>query len=222
MRAEPPETKPGTEIAFDALIADPLGDLRGWRRIWAICDPEDGRVSSCGDPQRSVVLGTAATATWTVPYDLLADLDDDAQRLGRDVYVVLAVEGEDDTGDHDVAFKRVRVSTNPDPNRNPAILAFAAPAEVVRGERNDLTVVAGAEARESWIDPHGGTKLEDARFSWLISAGRIDHAVTYGDERARTENRWTAPGEGDAATIWVVLRDGRGGVGWAAAEVSLR
>ncbi|MBC8070316.1 MAG: hypothetical protein IAG13_18430, partial [Deltaproteobacteria bacterium] len=53
--------------------------------------------------------------------------------------------------------------------------------------------------------------------AWYATGGSFDAARTgrAGDDPARTsDNVWTAPSEPGVVTLWIVLRDDRGGVSW--------
>jgi hypothetical protein len=53
--------------------------------------------------------------------------------------------------------------------------------------------------------------------SWYATAGEFDeHRSEASAEPTRAENVWRAPAEPAAVGLWVVLRDGRGGVGYGA------
>ena len=230
VRAEPPEAAPGTTVHFDALVADPKGNGRVLKRAWAICNPGQGGVGTCGNPANTAVLGSGLTADWTVPADALSGLSATDAEMGRDVYVVLGVEFDDGTGqtdrsDHDVAFKRIRLSTNADPNRNPKIDSLfvekspAATQPVASGATLAIDAAPSADSRQKWSSPNGTSGEEDARFTWLITAGSLDSDVTYADGPTVT-NAWHTPGGSGDLTLWVVLRDGRGGIDWATRTVT--
>ena len=234
IRAEPPEAAPGDMVVLDALIADPHASRREVRVAWAICTPGEGGVGTCGDPARVTPLGTSMQATWTVAPDLLDDADD--PETGRDVYVVFGVETDplDDEVEapHDVAFKRIRVSTSASPNANPRIerfevegrLAGSGAIDVVPDSSLSLDVRALPEARETYVRSDGGEQREDARYSWWMTGESVESSVTYGDDRGVSANRWRIPADAARsphATIWVVLRDGRGGTDWASQPVRL-
>lgn len=51
------------------------------------------------------------------------------------------------------------------------------------------------------------------RFTWLMTAGSLADAVSFGDAEGRASTTWTAEGA-LSATIWVVMRDERGGIAW--------
>lgn len=237
VRASAPEAAPGAVIHFDALWADPNGHGRPLRKAWAICDPGSGGVGTCGDPARVAVLGTNDTADWTAPADYLDGLSAVDQQIGRDVYVVFGVEVDDGSDDpdltrleHDVAFKRVRISTSLAPNRNPSIQALlvngkSSPSAIDEDASTmaPLFAAASGDSRQKWTSPDGNASgVEDARFSWLITAGSLTDDITYAESGADSvSNRWRLPSGTQTLTLWVVLRDGRGGIDWRVQQVTL-
>jgi hypothetical protein len=65
---------------------------------------------------------------------------------------------------------------------------------------------------------------ESMRVSWFASAGAFVHEVTGRDENdavTTADNRWTAPSTPGPVHLWVVLRDSRGGVDFAAYELAV-
>ena len=69
------------------------------------------------------------------------------------------------------------------------------------------------------------TARESLRVSWYGTAGRFDEPRTgrAGDDPATTaDNAWTAPAAPGAVTLWVVLRDDRGGAAWRSLAVTVR
>ena len=232
VRAEPPEAAPGETIVFDALVGDVEVPTRPFRRGWALCTPGVDGVATCGDPTRVMALGTSASTSWTVPADLLADLSPEEQVIGRDVYVVFGVEldgldREPQQGEHDVAFKRVRISTNPSPNRNPRIEALlldgtnaAGTLALQGGDEAELLVLASSDSRQEYVS-HGETNREETRYTWLVTRGSIRDPVSWGDDDGIGETRWRLPSAGDDLMLWVVLRDERGGTAWAGQRVSI-
>ena len=98
--------------------------------------------------------------------------------------------------------------------------------------RADWPACAGADAcggAESYlsIDPTTkqiATRRESIVVSWYASAGKFD-----GDRSGRDEsdmatnagNTWTAPKTAGPVHLWTVLRDARGGVGWASYTLSV-
>lgn len=62
---------------------------------------------------------------------------------------------------------------------------------------------------------------ESLRISWFSTAGHFERAREKSEEGAEgARNVWTAPESGEH-TVWVVLRDDRGGVDWRAIAVSI-
>jgi len=75
VRSEPPESKPGASVAYEALVVTPDGDLQGTAVGWAFCAApkpltENGSVSTAclGDAVRPIV-GASVTVTATTPTD---------------------------------------------------------------------------------------------------------------------------------------------------------
>jgi hypothetical protein len=66
-------------------------------------------------------------------------------------------------------------------------------------------------------------RSEDLFASWYASAGAFDEYRTAPVLAAETsaENRWIAPAQPGSVDLWVVLRDGRGGVGWSSYRVQV-
>jgi len=93
----------------------------------------------------------------------------------------------------------------------------------------DCAGVVGCGGAETYLrlDP-GALALEERReairVAWYASAGIFTSASTgrAADERiAASDNVWTAPEEPGPATIWVVIRDDRGGASWRALAVEV-
>jgi hypothetical protein len=66
------------------------------------------------------------------------------------------------------------------------------------------------------------THRESMRVSWFGSDGAFLHEVTGRDEAdsaTTTDNTWTAPSAPGTVHLWLVLRDSRGGVAFAAYDV---
>lgn len=78
---------------------------------------------------------------------------------------------------------------------------------------------SGAE-RYAWFDPETRQvveKREWLRVSWFVNHGKLAEERTGREEnelQATSSNRWRAPASGETM-LWVVLRDARGGVGFA-------
>jgi hypothetical protein len=88
------------------------------------------------------------------------------------------------------------------------------------------TPCTGAETYVRF-DPELG-RLTDEKESlfvtWYATAGELEaHRLAPTDPGLRSvENRWTASSEPGSVGLWAVLRDGRGGVGYAAHRILVR
>jgi hypothetical protein len=68
------------------------------------------------------------------------------------------------------------------------------------------------------------TRREAIAVAWYATAGEFDDARTgrgSADLEPSSDNGWTAPSEPGTVHFWVVLRDDRGGVGWAELDVEI-
>jgi hypothetical protein len=86
----------------------------------------------------------------------------------------------------------------------------------------------GAEAYVSF-DPERRevrARREGIKLAWFASAGTFQEPRTGRSESEAdvnsTENTWRAPDTPGRVTLWLVLRDDRGGVGWLKREVEVR
>ena len=174
---------------------------------------------------------------WTVPEDALAGLSEEDQLEGLTAIVNVSaiLEGEDLTSDElELAFKRVPVSLAASPNHNPAIRAVSVdgvemPAGTVagldRGQPYTLAVALTDDAVEPYTFVNNGgeveERVEEPYLSWYTEAGSFDQttdlwpyfeAVYYAPEAPAAET----------ATLWVVVRDRRGGMAWASLAVRYR
>lgn len=217
MRSEPAEVMPGDTALLEALVADPLGAGRAVGYAWALCTPDPERgVASCTEPGRTVPLGLGTSQTITVPADALAGLPPEVQEQGIDLFAVLSVTAEvgpDGEEAMDTAFKRVRVSTSSAPNANPVLSSFESPSPTgAEGEELTLTAVPTNASLETYEGPTGPI-TEEMRYTWLADAGELGSAVSYGAPMTGIGTvGWLAA---TPATVWVVLRDPRGGITWA-------
>ena len=92
------------------------------------------------------------------------------------------------------------------------------------GDCKELKGCRGAETY-AFFDPttrENETATEAMRVSWFATAGTFDAPHTGAPDAATpaSGNTWIAPAGGDV-TVWVVLRDDRGGVGWTTLQVHI-
>lgn len=218
VQADPAEPPPGEAAFVSALVVDPLGEGRVLSYVWSVCvpDPVVG-LESCEDPARLRVVSMNDAFPLVIDADFLDPLPPEEQEEGRDLFIVLAVSAEGPGTDRATAFKRIRVSTGPARNRNPQIDEFSVNGNpdfetpVFTGAEVELKVRPSADSRELY-DPGDGEIMEEMRYSWWTTSGELEKSVSFGGPVAGGgTNKWKAV---SPATLWVVLRDPRGGVTW--------
>jgi hypothetical protein len=97
------------------------------------------------------------------------------------------------------------------------------------GQTIDFNVSWPADSVESFpvFDVNAAaliTHRESMRVSWFATAGSFTHEVTgrdEGDPATDSDNLWTAPTTPGPVHLWVVLRDSRGGIDFAAHELAV-
>lgn len=178
--------------------------------------------------------------TWTVPADALDGLDEDAAHEGLTAFVNVAAfpevdEGEEiDEADIELAYKRVPVSLATTPNHNPTLLGVRVdgvdvPAgtrvAVDAGQSYAVEAVLGDDAVEDYVYRNDAgedePRTEEPYFSWYLQEGTFDQTATL---YPTAEVTWTAPSSPELAeqSLWVVVRDRRGGMAWLEVPLLLR
>jgi hypothetical protein len=239
--SEPAEAKPGATASYRAIVGGPDGPILA-PPAWAYCrapkpPTEDNVVSTgCLDAGQLVALGSGEV-TGTLPMDGCIRYGPDVppggfrprdpdptggyyQPVRLDVDALLAFGSTRITCNLPTAPFEVAIRYNNEyvANQNPTLLPFdlaTAPANT------DVTLVAAwpAEAVESFLYFDARTQTlvdrrEAMRVSWFATAGSIPVDASAVDERGtqtRVETTWHTPGPG-RATLWIVLRDSRGGI----------
>lgn len=170
VRSEPPESKPGESVVYEALVVTPEGEPEGAAVAWAFCAApkpltENGSVcSAClGDAVRPIA-GVSASVTATTPPDACSlfgpetppgdfrPRDPDAtggfyqpvrlEALDRTAFVLERITCNLPNAPLDVA---VELAARHVPNRNPKLLALRA---IVNGTPASLEALpAGADVR---------------------------------------------------------------------------
>jgi hypothetical protein len=249
--AEPAEAKPGARVAYSSLVASPDGPVAAmpdWAFCTAPKPPtEDNAVADGCLGDEVSELGVASGITATLPSDgcLLYGPDTPpgnfrpraADPTGGYYQPIRAV---DDAllgfglsritcdlpfapGDvaHDYA---INYRANQNPTLDPLVLGDAAGG-------SDVELVASwpAAAVESYLyfDPSSQqlvTRRESMRLSWFATAGAIDvdaSAVGEDDDTLSVSTTWHAPAQPGPATVWLVLRDSRGGIATQAVAITI-
>lgn len=252
--AEPAEPAPGQVVTFSSLVVSPVDPVAAvaWTACVGDSDDEygcggtstasgfDGAITDDLDPEAFAEAGGIGIEpyfppSWTVPADVLDDLDEAAQAEGKTATItVAAIPDKEDLGaeDMEIALKRLPVSRARTPNHNPAIAGLLVDGIEVpegglvtlgRGQAYSLEVVlaeAGIETY-SFTNSEGveETRTEEPWFSWYLSEGSFDQALTLWPY---TTVEYRAPDEPAAAAhgLWVVVRDRRGGMAWRSARVA--
>jgi hypothetical protein len=240
--AEPAEARPGAPVRYTAVVAAPDGPVTApprWAFCVAPRPPtEDNAVSdACLDAGRLVALGTEPAVTAALPAEGCLDFGPetppgnfrprDADASGGYYQPIRA-----DVADQ-IAFglSRItcRLATAPGPVAHDYDLRYAAnhnptldPVELPPVPPDaDVTLTASwpAGAAESYLyyEPLSQTlvtRREAMRLSWFATGGRLAvdaSAVGETELATRVSTTWHSPAAGPA-TLWLVLRDSRGGI----------
>jgi hypothetical protein len=187
--AEPPLVAPGAETELSVVLAGPDGPMAADAVEWALIESIPG-IPAFG----TIEPGATGTATYTAP-DPLPELPEGVPPISSVAVSVTA---------GDTAIESIKVVGVADlPVANPRITVLAVGGAVFApGEA--LTLEAGASyALDLGVEPPPG---EDAAFAWYTTAGEIEQYQSNPCELIAAEE------PRDDAWLFVVIRDGRGGV----------
>ncbi len=178
--------------------------------------------------------------TWQVPADYLDTLAEADRAEGTFAMTYIAAipelpEGEElDEDDVELAYKRVPVSLAATPNHNPTIarwrvddLPVAAGAEVVldAGQAYDIAVDLADGAVETYLyTPDGGveqSRTEEPYLTWYAQEGSYNQTDTLWPVATVVYFAPDAPTL-QTQSLWVVVRDRRGGMGWSELRIRVR
>lgn len=233
VRADPPEAAPGERVRLDALVAAPAGSPAGVVR-WAVClrarAPTDPTVVPAGCDEGATALGLEGEAVeTTLPAEACRVAGPEAPAGtrapdpdGTGGYYLTYRVTLDTADDRDLAFARVRLrcvrpdlptdlaralATRDARNRNPEIAAVALAPD------GTVTARAGEAERYARVSPRGDAWIEEteALEAWWFT----DVGALRSPRAAVTDGRATGALARDGArggSLWVVVRDGRGGV----------
>jgi hypothetical protein len=123
------------------------------------------------------------------------------------------------------------------PNRNPKLLPIQALVNGIPGSLDGLPAGEPIRFQMGWtaedaetflaFDPASQTLIqrrEALRLFWYATSGTFAHDVTgraADDNDTTTTNVWYAPNDSGAVFLWVVVRDNRGGMDFAAYTLSI-
>ncbi len=260
--AEPAEPRPGDTVQFRSLVVAPddqvgaviwlacvngndstngcAADTSIFNEVMA-----DGSVSA--DEQAALVAAGLIGVepflppSWTIPADALDALAPEARAEGFAAFVnITAVPGSPDPAaasdidpdEVELAFKRLPISENPQPNQNPdlthvevegAVIEDGGTIEVGVGDTIEILPVLGEGSVEDYPYTSSAgvteTRTESPWVEWYAEDGAFSQTTSLYPELAR---EWTAPGEAGAVRLWMVVRDRRGGMDWMTLQVEVR
>lgn len=220
--AEPPTASPTDLVQFTPLV-HPGTDVTF---TWSLCALAKGPTTGYECAVDEVPLGATPTTSLAVA-TLVKKAQDVADTTGATidleagvtVYARLKVATADDTVE---AVKRLTITTAEPRNRNPALSGLKAdgkdwtaePLVVEPSQKVSLTPRPADGAAETW-DDDGDQQTEELLYAWFATAGAMEQVFSY---EGQPDNAWTAPELEDEdtkdITLWVVVRDGRGGTAW--------
>lgn len=128
-----------------------------------------------------------------------------------------------------VSRRSLTVALSPaDQHSNPSLTAMAvgdlgaveAPVAAIKttGAGLNLAPQWAADSLETWLD-QGVSRTESLLFSWYATAGSFDSERSW-DEVPQTS--WSRDGaKSGPVEVWVVARDGRGGVAWRSGQTAV-
>lgn len=102
-------------------------------------------------------------------------------------------------------------------------------ATVSAGQKVTLQADFGADSAETFVHWNVSTlsldmQRESLSLSWFATGGAFEHDATgrsQSETETFTQNTWTAPTTSGPVYLWTVLRDDRGGVDFASAEIDV-
>jgi hypothetical protein len=117
-------------------------------------------------------------------------------------------------------------------NHNPSLLPLTADADlgaIKPGQAVTLTAAWTPESVETYPVYDLTSQMlvdhrESMRVSWFVTAGSFEHERTGRDEtetETATDDVWTAPTQPGVVHLWIVLRDARGGLDFAAYDLTV-
>ncbi len=247
IKVDPPMANPGDIVTASALLPDPDGTAE--LRLWTWCPPELSSSVGCLAAGEEGFLGAepGVPPIGMVPEAALEGHSEEDQRNG--IYWVVQLmaapealldEADEDSFNDPEFFnsvesgtKRLTVSNAEVKNTNPNIDGFlfdgievAADTviEVDAEQSYDVELIIDPDSIEDYeFQLRDGTlepRTEQLYGTWYATAGALFNPYTLDPY---WETQWTAPEEGGAeGSIWVVVRDRRGGVEWIERKYRVR
>lgn len=205
IQSEPASTSPGETVRLSALAVAPRRDA-DLEIVWYVCQYQT--LEDCAQANDLVEIGRGPVIDTKIPEDTFA---------GETVVYWMDLVFP---GGRERALKEVQVLAPGAPrNQNPVIEEVQLNGSVpIDGE--SITLEAGAQVG-IWVDPEGNpaeiysdsgmTTAEEIYVHTFTSGGQL---VDLSGTGASGALEYRAPFEPGEYGIWIVLDDGRGGVGW--------
>ena len=213
IRAEPPTARPGEKIRLEALVATRSENDPEVALTWFFCTADFDACAEADVPggEGIVVLGQGPGAIARIPEQTLT---------GETVLVWLdARKGSE----HERSIKGIFVRPESEPpNANPVLDRVrwggdAPREEASYGERVSVHLGASSMINEIHLES-GEPAAEDVRISTYTTEGAL---VDPSGSGASGSLYFEAPAEKGRVGTWVVVNDGRGGVGWVQHWISV-
>ena len=213
VRADPPEVvlvpgQPMPPVNLTALAVGREGEPVQMR--WALCDAVGLPAADLDCPGQA---GLDLPATSPVSAALVVSTPPPSGIPPDGVSLIIGFQATSAGQSlHGFAALPVRTSADPTPVRNPSVVALNADG-VALPDDGAGTVRAGSTVQLTPIADE-----ETVIFSFYSTAGDLDALRATAADPAVG---WKAPDEAGPVQLWVVARDGRGGVGWLARTVQV-
>ena len=274
VRASPAEPRPGDTVRFESLVYTPSdvsdagilwfaclpegADDFGCSLDPSVADLFSEDLESLSPAEQAELYAAAVEAgfvgfepglppVWQVPSDALDALAEEARTEGVNATVnvtVLPGDADLDSGDVEIAYKRLPISLAETPNQNPDVQGLTVYADPVfdqgtflrgtevpvdggsfiaeRGAEYQLVPVFAEDAIETYAftTPDGvrEDRTEEPFFTWYTEGGRFLQEFSL---HPYTSTTWTAPDAAYEGVVVAVARDRRGGMGWASLRVTV-
>lgn len=214
VRADPPEVvmvpgQPLPPVTLSALAVGPAGEAVEMQ--YALC-----KAVGLPDPALDCPGSEGFLLDATSPTSAQLDLNGPLAAIPMEEPMIEVAVGfrASSAGQslHGFAVVTVRTSADGEPVRNPSVLGLEADGAALP-EDGSGTVHAGAIVH---LTPAADD--DEVIFSFYSTAGDLDALRA---TAAVPEVDWTAPAVPGPVQLWIVARDGRGGVGWLARTVQV-
>lgn len=232
VKAEPPSAKPGASVTVSALTANP--ENAATTLTWYLCNAPSDAQDGCSENSGGTKLGTGTSTTLKVPADYLnAELTPAEKKNGRYLVVTLVAKAEKETV---VSTKRIVVQETPT-NKNPSLQdlkLFDTDGTTVMNQPWSLKLESNykieasvtTDSRETYSRTDLQGQTQDAKerlyISWYLTEGSYEKGyLSKPDDLANVLQTPKESPKEKEVTLFLILRDGRGGVDWKTFQLTL-